>query len=400
MNKIKGIDIRFFADFKKSYIDELLNTYSYIDLYHKLIYDLCELRTKLNVKSLSSLNKNYWLFRGWNEKESELKLQEKKKKRKKPKFTYFQKSFWINRGFTEKDAISKISEIQKNNCEKFNKKRKENPQNYKTSSPMTINFWLNKGFTEEEAKFKIKSQRKLNKEYWLNNGFTEKEAIIKVKEFQKENNEKFNKKRKENPQNYLNTTQLSYWIKKTNGDEIEAKSLLKNRQTTFTLEKCIKKLGEEEGKNRWKNRQNKWKAKVFNSETYIGYGRSNISEHFIEILINKLNILNINTTNIMCRSNEKFIYDKIKKRAYKYDFVYNNKIIEFNGDFWHGNPELFKAENINRVTKLPYAKKWEYDKHKIKIAQQYGYDVLVIWESDFKLNEDKIINECLNFLKQ
>lgn len=55
-----------------------------------------------------------------------------------------------------------------------------------------------------------------------------------------------------------NTTNIEYWLKKTNGDKVQAKKLLKTRQTTFTLEKCIEKYGEEKGFDRWIMRQEKW----------------------------------------------------------------------------------------------------------------------------------------------
>lgn len=55
-----------------------------------------------------------------------------------------------------------------------------------------------------------------------------------------------------------NTTTIEYWLKKTAGDEIEANTLLKQRQSTFTLEKCISKYGEELGLERWIKRQEKW----------------------------------------------------------------------------------------------------------------------------------------------
>jgi hypothetical protein len=41
-------------------------------------------------------------------------------------------------------------------------------------------------------------------------------------------------------------------------NEEEAKKALSERQTTFTLAKCILKYGEETGKQRWSDRQAKW----------------------------------------------------------------------------------------------------------------------------------------------
>lgn len=62
---------------------------------------------------------------------------------------------------------------------------------------------------------------------------------------------------KSNRENGNNSTTLLYWLKLGYSEE-EAKEKLSERQTTFSLEKCIKKYGEEEGRKRWKKRQEKW----------------------------------------------------------------------------------------------------------------------------------------------
>jgi len=58
-------------------------------------------------------------------------------------------------------------------------------------------------------------------------------------------------------QNHNNPLSKEYFIKK-GFDEDVAFTLLKQRQSTFTLEKCIAKYGEEEGLVVWTNRQLKW----------------------------------------------------------------------------------------------------------------------------------------------
>ena len=65
--------------------------------------------------------------------------------------------------------------------------------------------------------------------------------------------EAFEKARK----NRKYTTHLSYWIDK-GFSENEANEKLKERQATFSLEKCIAKYGIEEGTKRWKQRQENW----------------------------------------------------------------------------------------------------------------------------------------------
>ena len=43
---------------------------------------------------------------------------------------------------------------------------------------------------------------------------------------------------------------------------------------------------------------------------------------------------------------------------------------------------------------------WESDKIKLMTAKNNGYDVLVIWDSEYRWgNKEKVIKKCLNFLK-
>jgi hypothetical protein len=78
----------------------------------------------------------------------------------------------------------------------------------------------------------------------------------------------------------------------------------------------------------------------------------------------------------------------------------NKKIIEYNGDFWHANPNIYPPNFINPRTKINAVDKWEIDRIKLQYAQDQGYEVLVVWESDFKKNKEEIIKQCIQFLTQ
>jgi hypothetical protein len=52
-------------------------------------------------------------------------------------------------------------------------------------------------------------------------------------------------------------TRLDYYIKRGFSEE-DGLKLLKERQTTFSLDICIEKYGEIAGLKRWKDRQEKW----------------------------------------------------------------------------------------------------------------------------------------------
>lgn len=71
-----------------------------------------------------------------------------------------------------------------------------------------------------------------------------------------------------------------------------------------------------------------------------------------------------------------------------------NLLVEYNGDYWHCNPEKY-SENYFNHKKNMYAKEiWEYDKNKLHLAEKNNYNCVVIWEKDYKKNPE-IINEII-----
>jgi hypothetical protein len=82
------------------------------------------------------------------------------------------------------------------------------------------------------------------------------------------------------------------------------------------------------------------------------------------------------------------------------DLYYNGKIIEFNGDLFHGNPRLFEATDYPN----PFddyetaADMWRNDMLRYEIYLNKGYSVLEVWELDYKRDEEGVIQTCLQFL--
>jgi len=76
----------------------------------------------------------------------------------------------------------------------------------------------------------------------------------------------------------------------------------------------------------------------------------------------------------------------------------NEKIIEFNGDYWHRNPNTFSADSI--ILNKKTSEIWAKDSAKLKLANDNGYNTLVVWQSEYLLNKIDIINKCITFLKQ
>jgi len=86
-----------------------------------------------------------------------------------------------------------------------------------------------------------------------------------------------------------------------------------------------------------------------------------------------------------------------------FDFVVkdNKKIIEFNGDKFHANPELYKAYDIPlSFLKLQASEIWKNEKIKLDKARKNGYSIKVIWESEYLKNKEAVILDCINFINQ
>ena len=66
--------------------------------------------------------------------------------------------------------------------------------------------------------------------------------------------------------------------------------------------------------------------------------------------------------------NEKIIHFNSGKEYFCFfvDFKYGNKIIEFYGDYWHGNPKLYKPDDVVGYKKIKVSKIWERDLNRIK----------------------------------
>lgn len=67
-----------------------------------------------------------------------------------------------------------------------------------------------------------------------------------------------------------------------------------------------------------------------------------------------------------------------------------NLIIEFYGDFWHCNPNKYNSEDYNRCLHKTAKEKWELDIIRENKIKEAGYNLKIVWESDFKKNDFNI----------
>jgi G:T-mismatch repair DNA endonuclease (very short patch repair protein) len=74
-----------------------------------------------------------------------------------------------------------------------------------------------------------------------------------------------------------------------------------------------------------------------------------------------------------------------------------NLIIEYFGDYWHCNPSKYDMNYFNQKKKKTALEIWEYDKTKLDLIRKMGYNLEVIWESELKHNNNKILDIIKNY---
>lgn len=175
-------------------------------------------------------------------------------------------------------------------------------------------------------------------------------------------------------------THIAYYTSRGMNEE-EAKKALKERQRTFTKEKCIEKYGEEEGIKRYKERQLLWE-KNFPKNNY-----SKISQELFRAIDAKIDLTKFTTyyaTKGDKLNNEYTIHlqDSFCKADY---FVKElNLIIEFDGDYWHGEARGNQQRDKIREQKL----------------LELGYNIFHVEERQYKQDPDIAISNCINHINQ
>jgi hypothetical protein len=368
------------------------------DVIKKEIEDLMlKLKNQDGVISYSSiggwLNKNYtfkskkwgdleyWLERGWS-KENALKELKKRNHEIKQR-NRLCVEYWINKGYSEEEGFKIISESQS--------KSSKCVINHPGKSKKMLR---EKGYTEEEITELCLTPT--NVRFWIKKGYSEEEAVEYIRKHQSNASKHVNYDERLAPNN------VEYWINKGFTEE-ESKQKVSERQRTFSLEICIQKYGEEEGKKRFTERQNKWLTSLTqNGNMVIGY--SKISQELFYSILEHYEI-NDRENIHFATHNKEFKLLKKDGGVWLYDFtdIKNKKIIEFHGDLYHGNPKKFTSTDCPHPFRKDITAQeiWDKDELKINIAEENGYEVLIIWDSEYRWgNKQEVINRCITFLNQ
>lgn len=240
-----------------------------------------------------------------------------------------------------------------------------------------------------------------SKNYRGYDGLTDEEKEQKISQLLKNISENIDK-------NHNRATTIEYYLKRGFSEE-EAKIKLKERQATFSLEKCIEKYGEVEGKKKWEERQQKWQNTLNNkseeeknrinklkaSAVVNICSYSKISQELFNKILDKIKnkykkiyFATYHEGRKIENSNKNYEYEVILKdniHRYFLDFYVKdiNKVIEFDGDYWHSEKRGNQERDRKREVQL----------------KSLGFtSIFHVKEQDFKKDPEKVINECLEYL--
>lgn len=163
-----------------------------------------------------------------------------------------------------------------------------------------------------------------------------------------------------------------------------------NKKKVQSLENFQRKYGKEEGLKRYRSFVEKHRK-----------GFSNIASNLFAQIESSVN--NGRISFLYLPKNSELLLEKIGG-FYRYDFCIPELkfIIEFNGDIFHGNPELFnESDRPNPFNRTLTAKQmWLYDKEKLDLAKSKGFDVMTIWERDYRNEPETITNIIIKTINE
>jgi len=91
--------------------------------------------------------------------------------------------------------------------------------------------------------------------------------------------------------------------------------------------------------------------------------------------LDSLKIDNLIRTKHFKHGKQRFIFDGFDPLT--------NTIYEFNGDFWHGNPKIYKAEDTNYFLEKTFGELYEKTLKKESYLKALGFNLVTMWECDW-----------------
>ena len=115
-----------------------------------------------------------------------------------------------------------------------------------------------------------------------------------------------------------------------------------------------------------------------------GNGCSRCSKQFSKPQIQWLELVSkLNNIDIQHAMNEgEFTIPTTRYKADGY-CESTNTVYEFHGDYWHGNPNIFGANDMNKTCNITHGELYEQTLIKEQAIKDLGYNLVTMWEADW-----------------
>ena len=285
-------------------------------------------------------------------------------------------------GFIGKSLTSHITRKHKMQIKEYKKQFPEsiisfvtNEQREKISKKVKANF-KDENFREF---YRSVPRSILQIEFWLKRGYTDEQQIKEI--ISREQVKRYEKGREKIIASITG-------LKAGDKNPMSLVSIAKRNNCTIEeaskLTPCFGRIGEKHpffGKHH----DEESKTKIAKNMPKVFY---NTSSGQIDLL-NRLN----------CKYNGIFD-DRKGVGPYNCDMVNEELklVIEYFGDYWHCNPKIWDEDHIVKKTGITAKDVWERDSKKINFLKNLGYEVVVIWASDFYKNKEKTMEAVCNVI--
>ena len=182
-----------------------------------------------------------------------------------------------------------------------------------------------------------------------------------------------------------------------------------NASRASTKDNFVKRHGEEDGTAKWEQYVERQRETTSREYFIATYGEDEGTKKF-----NAFNIArglsggdNQSLLEYECFNWFKQVCPTISHRldvvtethGYAFDFGCDTKkkVIELYGTYWHHDPVIYTADKKTNFTKEHIDWIRTHDAAKVKAGNDAGYDVIVIWEREWKTNRREVLNKLYNW---
>jgi very-short-patch-repair endonuclease len=188
---------------------------------------------------------------------------------------------------------------------------------------------------------------------------------------------------------------LGYFIEKYGVEDGTQKYHDLNKTKSISIENMIRVHGEISGPEKYHD----WREAVVSNGCKF---TSPISQELFKEIDSRLEF---DGRSMFSDKNREFgFYDKTDFKAYLYDYVILDLklCIEFNGDIYHANPEKYTPSHVFGYPYYGLSAKdiWDRDNKKNDKIRGRGYDVIVVWEADYRNNKEETILKCVEYINE